>query len=254
MGRLDNKTAIITGAAAGIGRAAAILFAQEGAKVVVADIAVEGGEQTARMVREAGGEAIFVRTDVSRAGDIKRMIKTAIDTYSKIDVLFNNAGLALFSALTESTETDFDKMIGVNLKGEWLGMKYAIPEMIKNGGGSIINTSSIDADHGHSGASIYCASKGAIVSMTKVAAVECGPHRIRVNCIKPGPTDTAQGTGLHSPKVIKHFEARTPDGRWGRPEDIAHLALFFASDESVHISGQDLAVDGGMEVNSNLNM
>jgi len=175
MGRLDNKTAIITGAAAGIGRAAAILFAQEGAKVVVADIAVEGGEQTARMVREAGGEAVFIRTDVSKAEDIKRMVKTAIDTYSKLDVLFNNAGLALFSPLIESTETDFDKMIGVNLKGEWLGMKYAIPEMIKTGGGSIINTSSIDADHGHSGASIYCASKGAIVSMTKVAAVECGP-------------------------------------------------------------------------------
>jgi len=252
MGRLDNKVAIITGAGRGIGRAMALLFAKEGAKVVVAEWVTEGGEETVRMVNEVGGDAIFVKCDVSKAGDVKKTVKAAVDAYGKLDILINNAAIAPYEPLVESTEANFDRTIAINLKGVWLGMKYAIPVMIKAGGGSIINVASIAADAAQRGSSIYAASKGGVISMSRVAALEHAAHNIRVNIIKPGSIKTPLALSLMSTEVIKRVERETPQGRLGEPEEVAQVALFFASDESSHVTGQKLAVDGGIEADSHL--
>ena len=252
MGRIDGKVAIITGAGAGIGRAAAILFAKEGAKVVVSDWVREGGEETVRIIKEAGGEAIFIKADVSKTEDVKKMIKSAIDTYGKLNVLYNNAAINSAELLVESTEENFEKIIAVNVKGVWLGMKYAIPEMIKSGGGSIINAASIAADMAQRRSSIYAASKGAIISMSRVAAVEYAALNIRVNCIKPGVILTPMAVHILSPEVLKHIEDGTPQGRLGKSEDVAQAALFLASDESSFVTGQKLTVDGGIEADSHI--
>jgi len=258
MGRLDGKVAIITGAGTGMGQTAAILFAKEGAKVVVADCVAEWGEQTVMMIKEAGGEAIFIKVDVSKTEDIKKMINTAIDTYGKLDVLYNNAGVNTgYGAPTiEWTEEDYDKNMDVNVKGVWLGMKYAIPEMIKAGGGSIINTASVAADAAQRGSCIYAASKGAVISMSRVAAVEYAGQNIRTNVIKPGTIATPMTLKVlkHDPEAIKRIEREIPQGRLGKPEEVAYLALFLASDESSHITGQKLTVDGGMEADSHLRL
>jgi len=253
LSRLDGKVAIITGAGSGIGRASAILFAKEGAKVVVADWITEAGEETVKIIKGAGGEATLIETDVSNTEDTKRMVKIAIDTYGKLNIVFNNAAICPGEPLTESTEENFAKTIAINLKGVWLAMKYAIPEMIKSGG-SIINTASVDAGRGHPGLSIYSATKGGVVSMSRTAAVEYGAQNIRVNWIKPGPTKTPLSMSVlkNNPELVKRIEAVTPQGRFGEPEEVAQLALFFASDESSHITGQGLAIDGGVEADGHL--
>ena len=254
MGRLDNKVAIVTGAGMGIGRAVAIMFAGEGAKVVIADLAVAAGEETVRMIKEAGGEAAFVKADVSLAEDVKNMVKRTVATYGKLDVLYNNAGIARLAPLTETTDEDFERLMAVNVKGVWLCMKYVIPEMIKAGGGSIINVSSIAADAAQHGLSIYSASKGAVTSMSKVAALEYGPQNIRVNVIKPGliVTPMLMAELESQPKVLRFIESETPLGKLGKVEEVATLAVFFASDESSHITGQKLTVDGGIEAASHI--
>jgi len=221
MGRLDSKVAIITGAGSGMGRAAAILFAKEGAKVVIVDWATEGGEETLKMVKEAGGEALFVRADVSKTEDVKKMIQTAVDTYGKLDVLYNNAAIAPYEPLLESTEENWEKVISINLKGIWLGMKYAIPEMLKAGGGSIINT------------------------------VEHAAQNIRVNCIKPGIIVTPMSAGCYgTPEARRRSEATVPQRRLGEPEEIAQVALFLASDESSLVTGTEILADGGIIADS----
>jgi NAD(P)-dependent dehydrogenase (short-subunit alcohol dehydrogenase family) len=159
MGRLDGKVAVITGAGLGMGRQGAIIFSKEGAKVVVVDWDSESGEETVRMIKKAGNEAVFVKADVSKSEDVKKMINAAVDNYSKLDILYNNAGIAPIDPILESTEEKWEKVIGVNLKGVWLGMKYAIPEMLKSGGGSIINIGSVAADRGFPGLTSYTASK-----------------------------------------------------------------------------------------------
>jgi len=250
MGRLDGKVAIITGGGSGMGRATAVLFAKEGAKVTVADWAIEGGEATVETIKEAGGEAVFVKTDVSKAEDVKKMIKTAIGTYGKLDILYNNAAIAILDPLIDVSEETFDKIISVNLKGVWLGMKYAIPEMIRGGGGSIINVSSQNADRGQRGLSIYSASKGGLTSMSITAAVEYGDRNIRVNVIKPGVimTPMAKKQMDEEPEIFERVVRElTPQHRLGEPEEVAAVALFFASDESSHVTGQKLTVDGGIE-------
>ena len=252
MGRLDGKVAIITGASTGMGQAAAILFANEGARVVVADWASEGGEETVKMIRQAGGEAIFVKTDVSKTEDVKNMIKTGVDTYGKLNILYNNAAIVSFEPLTELTEENFTKVINVNLKGVWLGMKYAIPEMVKAGGGSIVNTASIAADKAQLGLSVYSASKGGVISISRVAAIENAAHNIRVNVIKPGPTMTSmfQGAATGNPELLEQDIRETPLGKLGQPEEVAQLALFLASDESSHITGTKITIDGGIEADN----
>ena len=250
MGRLDGKVAIITGAGMGMGQAAAILFAKEGAKVVVADISVENGEETVSVIKEDGGEAIFVKANVAKAEEVKEMVRATVDTYGRLDVLYNNAGIAgELGPVTECTDENWDKVQAVNLRGVWLGMKYAIPEMLKTGGGSIINTASQAADRGMPNAPAYSASKGGVVSLSRATAIEWATKNIRVNWINPGVIATPMVSSMPV-RVKKLFLSAIPQGRFGEPEEVAQAALFLASNESSHITGQGLVVDGGIESDS----
>ncbi|MFC1938785.1 SDR family NAD(P)-dependent oxidoreductase [Chloroflexota bacterium] len=253
MDRLATKVAIITGAGSGIGRATAILFAKEGAKVVVADWVAEGGKETTKMIKEAGDEAIFVEADVSKEGDVKNMIGTAVDTYGKLDVLVNDAGITLFEGSTvECTEKVFDETIATNLKGVWLGMKYAIPEMLKTGGGSIVNLASVSANQVFGWEPAYSSSKAGVISLSRVTAVEIASQNIRVNCVAPGPIATPLTLKQWSKEDFSEFSDMTPRGKIGSPEEVAQVILFLASDESVHIIGQTLIVDGGISARAPL--
>ena len=253
MGKLDRKVAIITGASGGIGRVAAVLFASEGAKVVIASRSIEAGQETVRIIEEAGGEAIFIRTDVSQAEDVAKMVRATVDTYGSLDVLYNNAGIVHEPASTvDITVEEWEKTIAINLTGSWLGMKYAIPEMIKTGGGSIINTASLAAQVGVPNQIAYSATKGGIISMSKVAAVEYATKGIRVNCIAPGPIATPLLVGFFGEDGTRYLASLNPRGQLGKMEEVAQLALFLASDESSHIIGQTLAVDGGHTIDSHI--
>lgn len=249
MGKIDGKVAIITGAAAGIGKATAVLFAQEGAKVVVADFMDELGEETVKMINDSGGQAVFVHTDVSKAEDVHCMVKTAVDTYGRLDIVFNNAGIEGASVDTANyPENVFDKVVAVNLKGVWLGIKYAVPELLRNGGGSIINTSSVAGLVAFAGLSAYNATKGGIIQLTKTAAIEYAKQNIRVNCIAPGVIETAMVDRVlkAQPEAKAAFIQIEPVGRFGKPEEVAKAALFLASDDSSFITGTVLIVDGGL--------
>lgn len=248
MNKLDGKVALITGASSGIGRATAILFANEGAKVVAVATNIERGEETVSLIKKQGGKAIFVRANVSKSKDVQNMVQAAVDKYGRLDVLFNNAGITgPVAPLHESREEDFDKVINTNLKGVYLGMKYGIPQMLQQGGGAIINTGSESALVGFSGLSAYCASKGGIIQITKAAAVEYAKQDIRVNCICPGGIQTPMLEGFiaGSREVLEQFLQRYPMGRIGRPEEIAQTALFLASDDVGFMTGAIISVDGG---------
>jgi len=250
MGRLDGKVVIITGAGMGMGQAAALLFAKEGAKVAVVDWKAEAGEETVKTIKQAGGEAIFIKADVSKAADAKNMVKTTVDTYGKLDVIYNNAGILARAAFTENiAEEDWDRIMAVNLKGVWLGMKYAIPEMLKAGKGSIINTASQCGDRGTRNLGAYCASKGGVLALTRVTAMELAKKNIRVNALNPGIIATPMALTA-SKEEQEGFAAIIPQGRMGRPEEVAYAALFLASDESSHVTGHTLVVDGGLEVDN----
>ena len=249
MGRLNNKIAIITGGGMGMGRAAALLFAQEGAKVVVAERNVAAGEETVRMIREQGDEAIFVETDVSKADDIKRMVDTAVNTFGALHILYNNAAIAGDVALTtEYSESRWNEVLAVNLTGAWLGMKYAIPKILESGGGSIINVGSQAADRGNPLLAGYSAAKGGVLALSRGTAMEYAKENIRVNCINPGVIATPMVMNAWTEAQLSQFVELVPQGRMGQPEEVAQAALFLASDESSHITGHVLVVDGGMEV------
>jgi len=246
--RLKGKVAVVTGAASGIGRATALLFAREGAKVVVADVQDKAALETVEIIREDKGEAVFARTDVSRALEVQEMIKTAVRSYGKLDVLFNNAGIEGVMTLTADYPEDvFDKVISINLKGEWLGMRYAIPEMLKSGGGSIVNIASTAGLIGYPYLSAYTASKGGIVQLTRTAALEYAKQKIRVNAVAPGGVKTPMlERFLHgNPEAEKATLQGVPFGRFAEPEEIASAVLFLASDESSFVTGHILVVDGG---------
>jgi len=249
MSRLEGKVAIVTGGGSGIGKASATLFAKEGAKVVVADWLPEWGEETVRVIRAAGGEAVFVKTDVSETTDVQNMIKTAVDTYGKLNVLFNNAGILELEdvSITECKEENYDKLLSINLKGVFLGMKYAIPEMLKVGGGSIINTSSGTAIRGWHHFPSYAASKGGIIGLSRQVATDFITKNIRVNCINPMHVLTPMLEKLQrDPDVWNRILALHPARRLGTPEEIAQIVLFLASDESSYLNGEDILTDGGM--------
>jgi NAD(P)-dependent dehydrogenase (short-subunit alcohol dehydrogenase family) len=253
MGRLERKVAIITGAGTGMGRGAATLFAKEGAKVIVADIAADTGQETVNLIKRAGGEAIFVKADVSKAEDVKKMVRAAVDTYRRLDILYNNAGVQGDMVYTaDLSEETYNKHMNVNLKGVWLGMKYAIPEMLKAGGGSIVNTASVCAMVGMRGLPHYSASKGGVVSLSKVTAIEYVRKNIRVNCICPGTIRTQIVTAFEQadPEAYKQWKEGVPMGRCGEPEEVARLALFLASDESSYITGCVVPIDGGITASS----
>ncbi len=249
MGKLDGKIAIITGAASGIGKATAILFAQEGATVAVADVMDAQGNETVKTIIESGGKAVFVHTDVSKAEDLQNLIKTTVESYGRLDIMFNNAGIEGSSIDTANyPESVFDKIVAINLKGVWLGIKYSVPELLKSGGGCIISTASVAGLVAFAGLSAYNASKGGIIQLTKTAAIEYAKQNIRVNCIAPGVIQTAMVDRFvkGQPEARSAFVQLEPVGRFGTPEEIAKAALFLASDDSSFITGIVLVVDGGL--------
>lgn len=246
MDRLKDKVAIVTGAGSGIGRAISLAFAKEGAKVVVADYKPEGAEETVKMITDSGGEAVFSLTDVSRADQIQAMIQSAGDKFGGLDVLVNNAGVALMADLASTTDEIWQKTIDVDLKGVFLGVKAAVPEMEKRGKGKIINTASIAGLVGFQGITAYCAAKGGVVNMTKEMALDLAPKKINVNAIAPGVIKTAMTADiLKDPKMAEGMLVQTPIGRLGEPEDIAWAAVYLASEESDFVTGHTLVVDGG---------
>lgn len=246
--KLASKVALITGAGSGMGRAGALLFAVEGAKVAVADIDRRAAELTAREIEAAGGKAIALGADVSKKEDAQAMVAATIAKLGVPDIVYNNAGIEGESAfLAQMTEEAFDRVIAVNLRGVWLGMKYALPHMAAKGRGSIINTASIAGMVAMRGAAAYCAAKAGVIALTRVAALEYGRYNIRVNCICPGTIDTPMMRRVHGGKVPP--QALGPSaavlGRAAEPEEIAKMALFLASDDASFATGAPFVVDGG---------
>jgi NAD(P)-dependent dehydrogenase (short-subunit alcohol dehydrogenase family) len=244
-----DKVVLVTGGAYGIGRAAAIGFSKRGAKVVIADIDAPRGDETLKRVQEAGGEAVFVKTDVSSEPDVKAMVEKTVETYGKLDCAFNNAGIhKRFVSTIDFTAEDWEEMINVNLKSVWLCMKYEIRQMLKQGKGAIVNTSSAAGLVGAPSNPAYPASKHGVVGLTKSTALEFARRGIRVNCVCPGPTRTGMNEALTAtnPEIVKMMDQKVPMGRIGEPEEVAAAAIFLCSDEASYITGHALPVDGGI--------
>lgn len=252
--RFEGKVVIVTGAAGGIGRAAAERFASEGAKVVVVDRVGSPLAETVSAVQRAGGEALAVEADVSKGAEVERYVREAVARFGGIDVLFNNAGiLGSMAAITEYPEEMFDRVLGVNAKGVWLGIKTVAPIMRERGGGAIVNTASTAAQGAAPGLVAYSASKHAVIGITKTAAVELAPQGIRVNCICPGPIETGmmreaeRGVNPDHPEQERGAWAEAvPLKRYGQPAEIAAMAAFLASEEASYITGAVHNVDGGL--------
>lgn len=250
MNRLTGKRALITGGASGIGRATALLFAREGAAVAVADLDESKGRAVAQQIAGEGGRAVFVRCDVSQADDCQRAVRQTVEQLGGLDILFNNAGVIRRADVLGTSEEAWDHVMAVNVKSIFLLSKYAIPVMAQAGGGAIINTGSGWGLVGGRNAVSYCASKGAVVNMTRAMALDHGAQNIRVNCVCPGDTDTgmlrdeARQLGASEDKFLAEAAER-PLRRIGAPDDIAQAALYLASDASAFVTGATLVVDGG---------
>jgi NAD(P)-dependent dehydrogenase (short-subunit alcohol dehydrogenase family) len=249
---LSDKVAIVTGAGSGMGRVISLLFAKEGAKVVTADIR-NTGEDTSRMIREAGGQSIFVMGDVSKSKDAEEIVRRCEAEYKRLDVLMNNAGVQFMGTVLETKEEDWDRILSINVKSMYLMSKYAIPLMEKSGGGVIINMGSDAGLIGNPKTAAYCASKGAVIALTRALALDHAPKGIRVNSICPGAINTPlheQVMNEISQEEREAWEARVkvryPLGRIGRPEEVANLALFLASERSSFVTGSAISIDGGL--------
>jgi NAD(P)-dependent dehydrogenase (short-subunit alcohol dehydrogenase family) len=248
--KLSEKTAIVTGAASGIGRAIAYAFSREGARVVAADINIEGGEETVAKMRDEKGKAFFIEADVSDAASVKNLVEQTIAKYRKLDIMVNNAGIEIFKRLTDTEEEAWDRVMAVNLRGVFLGTKYAIPKMLENGGGVIVNMASVAGIMGAGGLCAYNASKGGVVLLTKNTAMDYGRQNIRANCICPGFIKTPMVEAMMSmpgaTEVRDQLASLSPAGRFGTPEEVAACAVFLASDDASYINGHALVADGGM--------
>lgn len=247
MGLVEGKIALVTGAGSGIGRASARTFAREGAKVVVVDVVVAGGEETVSMIKADGGDAVFVRCDVSNAAEVEAAVTFAVDTYGRLDCAHNNAGIeGPMTSTVDYAEADWDRLLGINLKGEWLCMKYEIPRMITGGGGAIVNTASIAGLVGFAGLPSYSASKFGVNGITKVAALEYAAVGVRVNSVCPGVIQTPMVDRLiaANPAMETALVAGTPMGRLGRPEEIAEAVVWLCSDRASFVTGHNMVVDG----------
>ncbi len=247
-GLLSGQVALVTGGATGIG-STALAMAREGAKVVVADVQEAGARQTMAMIHECGGEALFVKCDVAKIADVRNLIETSVNTFGRIDCAFNNAGiLGPLGPIVDRTEEEWDRVMGVNLKGVWLCMKYQIPQMLKQGKGAIVNVSSISGKVALSGFGVYAASKHGVIGLTRTAAIEYAKFGIRVNAVCPGVIETPlldEVVGSAGPAAEAQFVAAQPIGRKGKPEEIAEAVVWLCSDRASLVTGEAMSVDGG---------
>jgi NAD(P)-dependent dehydrogenase (short-subunit alcohol dehydrogenase family) len=248
-GKLGGKTALVTGGGAGIGRATALAFAREGARVVVGNRNVERGEETVALIEQAGGRAVFRRTDVTVAADLEALVKVAVDEFGSLDCAFNNAGiLTHLGAITDQSEEDFDRVMETNVKGVWLSMKYELRQMHKQGHGTIVNNASVGGLIGSgNGTANYTASKHAVLGLTKCAALENARRNIRVNAVAPAVIDTDMGAGFADELKISvaEFGRLHPIGRIGQPEEVAAAVVWLCSDAPAFMTGHTLTIDGG---------
>jgi NAD(P)-dependent dehydrogenase (short-subunit alcohol dehydrogenase family) len=254
--QLVNRVALVTGAGIGIGRATVMLLAQEGARVVVQDVNADIAEETAQLINHEGGEAVSIGGDVTSNANAEAMVKRAVDTYGRLDVLFNNAGIWRGGTILDISEEDWDRTMSVNVKGIYLVSRYAVQQMMRQESGSIINAASVAALRGSPMSAAYHASKGAVLLLTKCMAIDFGRHGIRVNCICPGIIDTQMADQLltyrslgdddRKQALIETYEERHLVGRFGQPAEVAKVVLFLASDESSFVSGAAWSVDGGL--------
>jgi NAD(P)-dependent dehydrogenase (short-subunit alcohol dehydrogenase family) len=249
--KLAGKIAMVTGAGSGIGQAIATVFAAEGARVAVVDASPAGGEDTMGQIKAAGGEAYFQRADVSRSADVRAAVESVLQRWGRLDILCNNAGIGVAATVTDTSEEDWDRVLAVDLKGVFLGCKFAIPAMIAQGGGVIVNTASVAGLVGVANRAAYCAAKAGVVGLTKSIAVDYVAQHIRVNAICPGTVDSPWIQKILSaqPDPVaerQRMVERQPMGRMGRPEEIARAALYLASDDSAFVTGTAFIIDGGL--------
>lgn len=247
---MKSKVALVTGGGAGMGRAICLQFAREGSKVLVAERNAQAGEETAVMIRDAGGEALFVQSDISRAADVDKMMRTCLDTYGRLDYAVNNAGVeGTLMPLAECSEENWDTIVGTNLKGTWMCLKAELHQMIKGGGGAIVNLSSVAGLGGFPGLAPYSAAKHGVLGLTKTAAMEYAVNNIRVNAICPGLIDTDMGnrfTGGPKSDLEQFIISLKPMKRRGSPAEVAEAAIWLCSDAASFVTGHAMVVDGGM--------
>lgn len=244
---LNDKVALVTGGAMGIGKTTAQIFAREGARIVVVDIEAGGGEETVRLIKAAGGDALFVKCDVTKAMEVKAAIKKTVDTYGRLDCAFNNAGIGIPGTTVECSEEDWDRVLEVNLKGVWLCMKYELSQMLIQGGGVIVNTSSAGGLIGTPGIAAYTASKHGVVGLTRTAALEHVTAGIRVNAVCPGSVPTPMlDPVVNHPEMKAMLESKHPMGRFGTTEEIAEAVVWLCSDRASYVTGVAFPVDGGV--------
>lgn len=252
-GRVAGKVAVVTGAALGIGQAAAYALAQEGAKVAIGDINQTAGEETAAHIQETGGEAFFLQTDVSQTAAVEALISATIARYGRLDILVNNAAIAIPGSVTSTSEEAWQQVLNTNLSSVYRGMRFAIPQMLTQGGGAIINVSSVQSLKGFSGWAAYAAAKGGINALTQQAATDYSPHNIRVNAVAPGTIMTPMNEKIFreapDPQaLIDGWNRQHALGRFGQSDEVAALILFLASDEASFITGEIIRVDGGLTI------
>lgn len=253
MKSFQDKVVLITGGSSGIGRVTAVAFAREGAKVVVASRRENEGKETVRLIKEVGSEGIFIRTDISKEAEVRAMVEGTVKAYGRLDYAFNNAGIEGDAApLAEQTVDNYEAVLGINVRGVFLSMKYEIPQMLKNGGGAIVNTSSIAGLIGFPSFSLYIASKHAVLGLTKTAAIEYAKSGIRINAVAPAVIETNMVDRFVGKLAVgkegemrQQLAAMHPIGRTGKPEEIASAVLYLCSDGASFVTGQTLAIDGG---------
>ena len=244
--RLKDKVALITGGASGIGRATAELFAQEGARVAVADYSKEGGQDTVKAIQEAGGDAMFTPVDVSDSAQVTHMVDAVLQAYGRIDILFNGAGILYYGTVLDTDEQAWNRVLSINLTGTYLCCRAVLPHMIRQGGGSIINVAStVGAHDACANAVAYVTSKGGVTLFTKAIAIDHAKQGVRVNALVPGATDTPMIRNAIAPEALEALAASHPIGRLGRPEELAKAVLFLASDDASFVTGTAMYVDGG---------
>ncbi len=253
--KLKNKVAVVTGATSGMGQGIAKLFAREGASVVVSGRNRERGEKTVNDIKKTKGKAIFISADVSKSEEVKQLIQQTVETFGKVNILIPNAGILGLGSVTDVAIKTWDETIDTNLNGVFYLCRFGIPEMIKQGGGTIVIIASIAGFKAFPNHPAYCASKGALIPLTKNLAIDYAPHNIRVNCLCPGPVDTPliwdSAKAFPNPEtVVQEVADKTLIGRLGTPEDIAQAALFLASDDSSWITGAAITIDGGIMAGS----